>query len=268
MKNKKRSTLAWYAAGLLCLTSAVACVDEQPSILLEGSLVMEGTLEGGDSENGVLPSLVCKTLSGNIQGSKTFFSRGHIDLAGLKRPLGQDSSYSDATSGVLGSWGQQNVFSYVAGFHNRLPNSNNVGAQSGSGSGGFQGMHLDSNVIQTSGAVVRFSSDSNTFQTASGEVSFPEFEEFRSFSAMISSENGWAGLPIPILDGAGEVALFENFLRNELGNPAGPVSFMAEIQVKGKTLAGTEVESNIIRYPIDICVDCGMGSTPTCVLSE
>lgn len=267
MKNNKTSTLAWLAAGLLCLTTAVACVDEQPSMLLEGSLHLDGTLEKGDAATGVPPTLTCKSIVGGATGVKSLFARGQVDLAQIKRPGGQDSSATGSLI-VNGSYGRQNQFNFIGGFYNRLPNSGSVGAQSGGGGGGFQNMNLDSNGIQTSGAIVRFLSDSNTFQTTAGEVKFPGFEEFRYFSASLSSENGWAGLPIPILDGAGEIAIFENFLKNELGNPAGPVSFMVEIQIKGKSIAGTEVESNIIRFPLDICVDCNMPSTPTCVVKE
>ncbi len=267
MKNNKKSTLAWLATGLLCLTTAAACVDEQPSMLLEGSLHLDGTLEKGDTEKGVPASLNCKSIVGGATGAKSFFARGQVDLAQIKRAGGQDAPGA-GTLVVNGSFGRQNQFNFVGGFYNRLPNSGSVGAQSGGGGGGFQNMNLDSNGIQTSGAVVRYLSENNTFQTAAGEVQFPGFEEFRYFSASLSSENGWAGLPIPILDGAGEIAIFENFLKNELGNPAGPVSFMVEIQIKGKSIAGTEVESNIIRYPLDICVDCNMQSTPTCVAKE
>ncbi len=267
MKNNKASTLTWLVTGLLCLTTAVACVDEQPSIMLEGSLYLDGTLEKGDADKGTSTTLNCKSIVGGATGAKALFARGQIDLSGIKRAGGQDSS-ADGKLLVNGSLGRQNQYIFVGGFYNRLPNSKSVGAQSGGGGGGFQNMNLDSNGIQTSGAIVRFLSENNTFQTAAGEVQFPGFEEFRYFSASLDSENGWAGLPIPILDGAGEIAIFENFLKNGLGNPQGPVSFMVEIQIKGKSIAGTEVESNIIRYPLDICVDCNMQSTPTCVAKE
>ncbi|MFU8806332.1 MAG: hypothetical protein ACNA8W_21150, partial [Bradymonadaceae bacterium] len=68
-----------------------------------------------------------------------------------------------------------------------------------------------------------------------------------------------------IMQSAGEVASFERFLREDLRIRNEPVTFVAEIQVRGKSDAGTKVESNKFRFPIDICVDCPMIVTPVCV---
>ncbi|MBA2662814.1 MAG: hypothetical protein H0U74_10995 [Bradymonadaceae bacterium] len=216
----------------------------------------KGALE--DGEEGGPKTLKC-TVPSDTQGGDGFFSRGQINLREIKESGGQDASGPGLL--VSGAAGSRNQFKFIAGFTNRLPDSGSVGSSSDSN------MQLDANYIYTTGATVSFPSELNVFNLPNNTTETFEFTQDRSFTILLLSDGGGAITGIPILQGAADVAYFEAFLKDKLGSPAEPVTFVAEIQIKGKSGAGTEVESNIFRYPIDICLSCAMGSTPTCLES-
>lgn len=254
------------------------CVEEEPSLLLVGSLVLEGSIdESGESETPVR-TLQCK-LPADVDSAKLSFPVGRMNIKRLET-FGQDhprANLSSATapapydvvSGALS--GPPSSFHFVAGFSNRMPDSRSVGAKSGGGgSGGFQNMFNDNNTVQISGATVRFPAELNTFVDVDGFDASFEFEATRLFNAILPSSGGNAIIGVPVVQNNEELSLIKEFITDTLGsNKDSIVTFVVEITVEGKSIGGTEVKSNILRYPIEVCVDCNsQGITPTCAVQK
>ena len=236
----KATLLAAMALGL-----AAGCVDQQPSLVMQGSVVGTFNEDTGGCDYNL-----------DFSDTRLLNASGFINLADF------------TTSGqplVAGGPGVgPGVYYFTAIFENRLVDSRNVGAEGGGGSGGgFDNMFQDTNDIQVTSASVTFREDSNTFRINNENVAFPDVSRERLFTMLVGSNQGTGVVNIPILNGTRDAADFEAFLGANV--PATePLTFIVEIQLHGKTLAGNRVESNIFEYPLQICSNCAIGTAPLC----
>lgn len=245
--------LALIAGSTLAL-GGVGCVEESPSILLNGSFALTGTVENAGTEAEPVQVLNCGELPSDVS-SGNFWSKGQINIAELKE-CGQYCGFAAA----YGPGGQRNTFTFIAGASNLLPDSRSVGGPSGA-----PNTTLDQNNIWIKEAVITFPSELNTFFVGGADIPFPTIETTRLMSAYLGSGGGSYFGGLDIIGSAGELANFEGFLREVLNIRTEPVTFIAELQLRGKTQGGTKVESNKVQFPIDICVNCEMAVTPICI---
>ena len=254
----KIKTMGLALAMGMALTLGSGCMDETPSILLNGSFVLQGTISEEGPEDEPFEILNCGDYPGDV-ASGTTWAKGQINLTNLKR-CGQ----ACGVDGVIGPGGGPNTFTFIAGMMNKLPDSRTVGGRAGT-----SGAYLDQNNVWVREALVSFPPELNTFFHDGQERVLPELGiPPRLMSAYLSSGGGTVGTGIPIIASSTEVANIEGFLREDLGIRNEPVTFIAEIQVQGKSDAGTTIESNRFHFPIDICVNCEMMTTPICTVSN
>jgi hypothetical protein len=256
-KMKLRTMGLVLFVGSTLALGGLGCVEESASILLNGSFAVTGTVETMGTEAEPMMVLTCGDLPTDVS-SGNFWSRGQINIASLKE-CGQYCGFDTA----YGPGGGRNTFTFIAGAENLLPDSRTVGGRSGAGN-----TTLDQNNIWVKEAVVTFPSELNTFFVGGADIAFPTVETVRLMSAYMKSGGGSYFGGLDIIGSAGELANFEGFLREVLNIRTEPVTFIAELQLRGKTQAGTKVESNKIQFPIDICVNCDMGVTPICIPSS
>ncbi|TXD37090.1 hypothetical protein FRC98_10150 [Lujinxingia vulgaris] len=231
------------ASALLAMTLS-GCVEQDASLQLKGG-VLATTAEG---------ELSC-TLPSDYDSVVVFSSSGFIagqELAEFGQPL-IGSEYVPGT---------RNSFSLGVAFQNRLPDSRNVGATGGGGSGGFEGLYLDQNAITVTGARVNVPSDLNSFAGA-GSIDFPEAR--RDFSALVESGGGSVVMSVPLISGSSEYDVLEEFVSS---SGASQITFVFTVQLVGETLSGNEVTSNVYQYPITVCPSCDEGTTGVCVVAE
>jgi hypothetical protein len=253
MMKLKQMSMALILGSTLALGSS-ACVKESPSILLNGSFALTGSVTTEEIDGVSVSFLTCKDLPSDVT-SGNFWSKGQINIQLLKE-CGQFCGYDGVISGI---GGLPNTFTFMAGAQNLLPDSRSVGTRGGT-------EYLDGNHIWVREALISFPPELNTFSVDGGDLPFDTFEPTsRLMSAYLNSGGGAFFGGINVIATAGELRLFEDFLRNELNIRNEPVTFIAEIQLKGKSQAGTKVESNTVQFPIDICLNCNMMVTPLCV---
>jgi hypothetical protein len=254
-KMKLRTMGLALVFGSTIALGGMGCVDESPSILLNGSFALTGSVDNQGTEAEPVMVLNCGDLPSDVT-SGSFWSKGQINIAQLKE-CGQFCGFG----GGFGPGGGRNTFTYIAGASNLLPDSRTVG-----GRGGQPGLYLDQNNITVKEAVITFPSALNTFSLQPGvDIAFPTLVHTRLMSAYMGSGGGTYFGGVDIIASAGELANFEGFLREVLNIRTEPVTFIAEIQLRGKSQAGTTVESNKVQFPIDICVNCDIATTPICV---
>lgn len=237
--------------------SMMACVEQQPSIVMTGSSIGEYDAEA-------------RSCSYNLDLSDTqqIATAGFVDLKDLLangQPIALPSSLEeDAVYGPPG------VFNFTAIYENRLVDSRSVGSESSGGSGGgFQNLTNDQSDVMITSATVSFPASSNTFNIDGNVVSFAtrsgdEVERERLFSMLVASGSGTAMTHIPLINGPREAEDFRAFLSQVPASE--PLTFIAEIQLKGKTLSGKKVESNLFEFPVQVCADCGRSSMAMCTL--
>ena len=231
------------ASALLAL-SLSGCVEQDATLQLKGG-VLATTGEG---------EVAC-VLPSDYESVVVFSSNGFIagqEFAEFGQPLVGDEYVP----------GSQNAFNLGVAFLNRLPDSRNVGATGGGGSGGFEGLYLDQNAITVTGARVNVPSDLNSFAGV-GSVDFPEAR--RDFSALVESGGGSVVMTVPLIAGSSEYDVLEEFVAS---SGASQITFVFTMQLVGETLAGNEVTSNIYQYPVTICPSCDAGTTGVCVVAE
>lgn len=232
--------------GAVALTLAVAgCVEEDASVVMLGSLIGSGDIEVDEEEEDV-------TVGCDFPlefDEPNVYTRGFVNLTELGlvgQPL-VDGSYERAS---------QDRYTFQAVFENRLFDSRTVGAVSGGDGGGFENLDLDKNDIMIESATVEFPTDENTYADDDNEVEFfPDADVSfdRPSSMLVQSGGGVARMGIPLINNSFERELLEDFLEDLREVGLDVHTFIARIQLHGETLGGTEVESNTIDYPIDMC---------------
>lgn len=236
----KATLLAAMALGLV-----TGCVDQQPSLVMQGSVVGTFNEDSGGCDYNL-----------DFSDTRLLNASGFINLADFV----DNGQPVVAGSGGVGP----GVYFFTAIFENRLVDSRSVGASGAGGSGGgFDNMFQDSNDIQVTSATVTFREDSNTFRINNEDVAFPDLSRERLFTMLVGSNQGTGLVNIPILNGTRDAADFQAFLGANV--PANePLTFIVEIQLQGKTLAGNRVESNIFEYPLQICSNCSIPTNSLC----
>lgn len=243
-RKSKLSLLALIAIGL----ALGACVESDQSVVMLGSVVGFGDV---DDETGRTSCFFDADIEeANVR------TTGFVDLNHLEN-VGQPVVAGTTSGGLV------DEYRFVAVMENRLFDSRSVGAVSGGDGGGYENLQLDKNDILVTGATVRFDSDSNTFGGDGGTVSFPDIERERLTNMLVMSGGGSATVDVPIIANSEERAQFQAFLSNTVGSDAS-LTLIAEIQLHGETLAGNGVNSNIIQYPITMCLDCGRETDALC----
>jgi hypothetical protein len=245
----KATALAALSTLLLVLG---ACVDQEPSMSLKGSVAFEGEVE---EEDGV-EIFTCEAELDPGSASQ-YYTRASIDIEQL------------GTVGQIGPPdGAHRWFEFYANITNLLEQSTNVGA--GSGDGNFPGLSNDQNAIMITGATVRFPDELNKFK---GAEFAKELEKKELFSMVVDSGGGAAIVGFPLF-GQRELAKLALFHTQAVtaatgsDDPEAIVPLVAEIQIEGETFSGQVVESNKFRFPVDLCRSCEIDVTPTCVFSR
>ena len=238
-----------FVGALMAGASLTACVDQQASILMKGSVV------GDAEEEGFLCS-----YNMDMDAPGLVYTQGFVDLESL-------STIGQPRTPLEGSVGAANVYEFAAMYQNQLVDSRQVGAEGGGGGGGgFSNLPLNQNDVIVTSATVTFPADDNTFGFAGGAAALEDVEYERVFSMLVRSGGGVGVNNIPLINGQQEADLFRDFLTAN-SVTSRPLTFVAEIQLQGETMAGNDVESNIFRFPIQICVDCGARTQPLCTTS-
>lgn len=251
VQNWKMSLVAVALAGV----SMTACVDQQPSLVMTGSSIGEYD-----------PDTRTCTFSVDLSDTQKIATAGFVDLKDLLAKGQPIAVPADPDEPVF--YGDQGVYVFTAIYENRLVDSRTVGSESSGGSGGgFQNLSNDQSDIIVTSATVSFPASSNTFNIDGNVVSFAtrsgnEVERERLFSMLVSSGSGSAMTHIPLINGPREAEDFRAFLDQVPADE--PLTFIAEIQLKGKTLSGKAVESNLFEYPVQVCADCKRSSMPMC----
>ncbi|MFP4596927.1 MAG: hypothetical protein ACLFVJ_01670 [Persicimonas sp.] len=242
----------------LMLVGLGACVDQEPSMSLKGSVAFEGEVEEAEEE-GADPVVRCEAEL-DPGASDLFFSRAVINIDHLRN----EGQVGPPTGGSGHPW-----FEFYAEIVNLLEESTQVGAGGGS-EGNFQGLSNDQNYIMLTGATVRFPSELNQFNGAE----FAEaLEKKELFSMLLESNGGATIVSFPII-GPREIGALEAFhdaaTEAEFGSPdpEAVVPLVAEITIEGETFSGKEVESNKFQFPIDVCQSCEFRTTPTCSIPQ
>lgn len=234
--------------------SLAGCVEEDASLVMFGSIIGSGDVDTGDEDTE--SRAVCEFPLDFDEPN--VWTTGRINLTELGN-TGQPLVEGFEAGSVV------DRYSFQAVFENRLFDSRNVGAVSGGSGGGFQDLELDKNDIIITSATVEFPADANTFNIGDASASFEGLQRERLSSMLVQSGGGVGSLDVPLIHGASERAMFESFI-DGMGIGADQViTFVVNIQLHGHTLGGTEVESNIFSFPIDMCQNCPTPTNGRCV---
>ena len=236
--------------------SAAGCVDEDPSLVMFGSIIGGGDVTEPDEDSGEEPVAFCEfPLEFDEPDVWTTGRINLSELANTGQPIVEGS-----TAGAI-----PDRYSFQAVFENRLFDSRTVGAVSGGSGGGFQDLELDKNDITITSATVEFPSDANTFNIGDASASFPGLQRERLSSMYIQSGGGVGSMGVPLIHGASERAMFDQFIEGMGVGPEQVITFVVDIQLHGHTMNGREVESNTFSFPIDMCLDCSTRTNGLCV---
>lgn len=222
--------------GVLCTLGLTGCTDETVSIVLQGNFprVMEepDDITRPDFRNALYPE--------NANNAQVFLS-GFIDLEQLKLygqpPYGVDDEGRDYGSSP------RNVFKFGSLMSNQLVDNKSAG--------GIDTLRVNTNDILISGATITFTFNSSSLT----------FE--RPFSTLVQPD-GDMFADISLVNSASERELLAACVRDEIRvfqipasqAPEIIVPVFVDIQVKGETLDGTNVQSNVYTYPMELCLDC------------
>lgn len=257
-------------AGVLSLAALTGCVDADPSFVLKGAIV--GELSDDD---GLSCARTCTFTSGG--NATRVNTAGVLDLARLE----QSGQFPYLIPG-----------SYVVNLE-----LTNTLAQSDANDGSR--LRNDTNSISLREFII-------VWKTPDGETLYEPGEAdsggSRPAFALVDSDGGILNLDVELLSGT----IFPNgtnseaaFLRGAISQDItqSPKQVIVEIQARGETLDGQNVESQIMKYPISICDGCNVfdrvnlsccndpaaasvpgfdgtpgcpvfGATPMCVLAE
>ena len=241
--NSWRRNIALLTCSLL-LVGASACVEQEPSMKLEGSVLFEGEI---DEETGAKTCEV--TLE--FDSVENVSERGRVDISELET-VGQEGPPFETDE-------YHPSFVFWGAIQNLLQQSTQVGAGGGASGGNFEGLQEDQNYIMVTEATIRFPSSLNKFDGASFAK---ELEKKELFTSVLESNGGGAVVSFPIFSQR-DIDDLKTFYQNAVqasGLAADTqdaiVPLIAEIQIKGETFSGREVESNKFQYPIDLCMAC------------
>ena len=266
----KQSRIFVPLASLLLLAfGSTGCVDQEPSMQLSGSILFQGSVNQQEEETTIECDVEVDPTS-----IESFSTRGSIDITDFiddgKGQFGPPFP-TDVSTTTISQSPTHNSFVFWAAIQNRLADSTEVGAEGqGGGSGGYTGLELDQNAIQVTSAEIEFPSDLNSFPGGGGAAD--RLNKTVNFSAVIPSSGGGAVVHFPIFTDREIRADLKPFYDGVVSGQQDIVPLVAEIQIKGETFAGTKVESNKLRFPIDICGSCDPGqgggdqftTSPTC----
>lgn len=239
--QKKRSL-----AALLLLASCgvglVGCVEQEVSMALSGSVVYEGKLvEGEDSAGNKVTGLVCDMGSVKPGSADVFFHQGDLNLS------------------------QDDPLYFTAQIMNLLePSNQKTGTQES-----FPGLAQDQNSIHVTKITVSYPESLNG---AVGGLAESYLAKTELFSALLKSSGGGVVGHFPLIskrEFANARALYEEAIARAglaAGTQDAIIPLVAEIQVEGETFDGQVVESNIFRFPVNLCKSCELVTTPLCVL--
>lgn len=225
----------------LVVTTMTGCVDEEASVVMHTNVIGSGEFEPGDPEAETEDRANCEFPADFDEPN--VWASGSIDLAEL------DNTGQPLVSGTdAGAERWRYMFRTVV--ENRLSDSRQVGSVSGGEGDGFQNMALDKNdILIKSADVALYGPDG--YQDVS----------VRRGTMLVQSGGGVAAYGVPLIDGPGQVGA----LREAVGED--PQEFIAEVQLHGERLAGAEVESNVIEYPLVMCDGCDIDTNPQCQLN-
>lgn len=231
----KRLLLLGIALGSI---SSTACVDADASLLLTGPVIFTGSVT---EEEDQITGATC-TISTDRSNA---WSRLQINLDEIKT---QGQSVAR-----LGLGSVPNLFEMSVVLENRL-----VPSDTYSPIGDGQNLRIDQNLIQVERV-------SFTFPSGSNQPGFSALDKTFDFIVTVDSGGGEAGTYVPIITPA-DIQLWETVVTGVTGGTRNAVvPGSVEIQVSGRTTSGTEIESNLINVPFDVCLGCTMISTPRCL---
>ena len=234
---------------LLILTACAmmaGCTDADPSLLLSSPIL--GTFEnsGGQQDNGEPPAceeLVCVAEDSGTESPRPALA-GFIDLSELEA-TGQFPYY------------QPGSFFVTVSLTNRLADN----------SEGNRGLRINTNDIVIQGVRVTWTDPEGNEIYSPGSVGS---DGFRALSALVRTGGQGSAtiIDVPLISGtstqiqddvaAPEPEFLRAVLRSEFGESSVgiPRLLYVNLQAFGESLDGEDVESNIVRYPIDICDGC------------
>jgi len=221
----KRTNLIALAA--LALVGS-ACAEPDPALLVTGHVPALGSL---DEETGAVSDCAGPTSIDDIEifSSTLFINLGELEDAG-------------------------NGFFVGLVVENRLVDSSTY-----SPSGFDRNQRLNQNHIEVQSYEVTFDDPGfeNLGDQTNGELSYP--------SSGIVTTDGTLWVPLELFRRSEISPAWTEAFARAGGEPGAIVPTFAEIQVRGKTIGGTRVRSNILTMPISVCADCSQSSTPLCV---
>lgn len=221
---------------LLCTLGFTGCTDETVSIVLQGNFPK--TMDQAEEDE--IVDFNTALYPDSTDGARIFLD-GFIDLEQLKT-LGQPPYTPGANGGQI-SASPRNVFRFGSFLTNQLVDNKSAG--------GLDTLRVNTNDVQVSGAKITytFNSSSLTFE--------------RPFSALIAPDGEFAA-SIALVNSASEVERLAACIEDEIRvfqipkaqAPDIIVPVFVDIQVSGETLDGTNVQSNVYTYPMELCLDC------------
>ncbi len=239
-----------------------ACVDEEPSLVMQGSIVQVGSVDvTEDEETGevVGVEVSCAGVEPEFDDpSGPIRTAGYINVDDFEE-IGQPVFSSGRAGGTLDELqGTPGQYIYQSVFENRLFDSRDVGSSgSGGDGGGFENIDQDQNDVMVEGATVEFELTDGSGLT---------FEATRLSSIHVGSSGGVATLGIPIFNSADELGFIEEEVR-AMGFEGQELTVVAKLQLFGNTLGSRDVESNKVSYPITLCFEGDCRETdPQCVM--
>lgn len=234
----------WSLVALLLLAGSgaglVGCVDQEVSMSLEGSVIYEGKVEEEtDAEGNVFSFLKCDFGSVKPGSADSFFPRGNLDLS-EGAPL-----------------------HFTAQIINLLePSNQKTGTQET-----FPGLSQDQNTIHITKATISYPESLNG---AVGGLAESYLAKTELVSGLLTSSGGAFIGSFPLISGrefANARALYEEAVARaglSAGTQDAIIPLVAEIQIEGETFDGQVVESNVFRFPVNLCKSCELATTPLC----
>lgn len=228
----KRLTLA--LVGTFLLAGSAACADPDSSILITGHKPLEGSLEEVDTDDDGIPDLAFVTDCSRPEqiGEGVIIQDLFINLAEVE------------TTG----------FSLGLLMENRLSNSATYAPI-----GEDQNHRIDQNHIEIQGYEIVFDSDDRGFNDleSDGEL------RYEATGLLPTDGSLWAEI---VLFYPSEVGAWRTAFDIASGGQSNAiVPTFAEVQVVGRTVGGSNAESNRLTLPVQICDGCARTSTPICV---
>lgn len=220
-----------YLVGAVALLGS-ACAEPDPSLLLTGHVPQVGA----SIEEGVLDTSGC-TAPGSVDDVEISNHAIFINLAEV------EDSGEGFQIGLL--------------LENRL-----IDSSSYSPSGFEENQRLNQNHVEIQSYQVTFDSDAAGFSGLGdgGQLEYPS-------SGLVTTDSAlWVSLE---LFRASEISVWREAFQKAADNRENAiVPSFAEIQVRGETIGGDNVRSNILTMPIQICDGCSQPSTPICVVTD